>query len=929
LAPEFDASKALLATDVVDSTQLNDRVGDPTMAALWEAHDQCARRFIRAWRGREVGRSDGFLALFDSPADAAACAIAYHAGLAALATPLVARAAIHFGAVRLRTNDPTDIAQGSTPFEIDGIALPLVMRVLSVAAGGQTLVTAAAWAAMDEPHWRHAKHGFWRLKGLAEPVELIEIGDSSAAFVPPSDAAKAYRVAWVQGLWIPVQDVPHSLPAERDEFVGRERLLASLASRFSAGATLITVLGAGGIGKTRLALRYARSWRGEYPGGAWFCDLSRATTGDGVVHGVAQGLEMPLGADDPIRQIVDAAAGRGDCLLILDNAEQVLRYIEPLLVALMHKAPRARLLITSRAVLGITGEQILELPSLSPSEAAELFRSRARDAGALSDATLDDCDVHPLVDLLDRLPLAIELAAARTRLMPPRALLDRMDERFRLLKRIGGRRDRQSTLRATLDWSWDLLAEEERSALQQLSAFEGGFSLGAVEAVIALERDDPPWTGDLLQALIDQSLVRRLPQQRFDMLRSVRDYAAERLSASGSKIDAWQRHWLHFSAISEQAATADGCADLENIVSACRRAVAGTDGAAAGRCLERAGAALQLTGPVRMLLGMASDVLGMPRLPAAQQATALRVMGNAQFALGRRSDAILSYRQGITVSAATGDEFQLARLRCALADPLTRSGERAEARTLLDDAWRSATRLADSTLQYIALNGLGTLAMNEARLDDARQHFEDGLAIAIAIAHRRWQGGIQGNLGVVHHLRGSSDEASACYRESLAIALEIGDRHWAANARCNLGLLLSEAGHRREAEPELMAVCTEARELGLSLLEATALCNLGLLLLDTSKVSEARAAFAAASEIADRLGDHALGAVCRRGLGQALMQCGQLDAAADYLARAEELAERAGDTAERARVSATRLELDTLKTTAAPPSQDESAEKLS
>ena len=534
----------LLLTDLVDSTRLINDLGDTAAAALWERHDRMARSLMRQWRGREIDKSDGFLLLFDRIDDAIGYALAYHRALPLLQPELLARAGLHCGPVLTRQNSADDIALGAKPIEVEGIAKATAARIMSLAQGGQTLMSAEARAALGtaatttptQPEgqaWRIYSHGHWRLKGLAEPVELFEVGGADAPFTPPPDSAKAYRVIRATGDWQPARELPHNLPAERDGFVGRHDALLDLAQRLNEGARLVSLLGIGGIGKTRLALRYARTWLGDYPGGAWFCDLSQARSQDGIVHAVAQALEVPLGKADPVQQLGAAIAGRGPCLVILDNYEQVARHAEATLGVWLARAPQARFIATSREVLGIAGEQAQVLAPLGADEAVGLFEQRVAAAG-LTGRTLpgDAANVLSLVELLDRLPLAIELAAARVRVMPVTELLRRMGERFKLLTSSGGRHDRQATLRATLDWSWDLLSPAEQSTLAQLSVFEGGFTLEAAEAVVALDDlAQVPWVADVLQSLVEKSLVRRSTEHRFLMLRSVQDYAAAQLAA--------------------------------------------------------------------------------------------------------------------------------------------------------------------------------------------------------------------------------------------------------------------------------------------------------------------------------------------------------------------------------------------------------------
>ena len=316
-------------------------------------------------------------------------------------------------------------------------------------------------------------------------------------------------------LWLPVREIRHSLPAERDAFVGRAEALAELSRQIQSGARLVSVLGIGGTGKTRLVTRYGRSWLGEFPGGVWFCDLAPARSLDGIVSAVAQGLDVPLGRDDPVVQLGHAIAGRGPCLVILDNFEQVARHAAQTLGHWLDRADQARFVVTTREVLGLAGEEVLALPPLPPADGAALFVQRAEAAKPDFQPNAEDqAAIAPLVALLDGLPLAIELAAARVRVMPPRMLLARMSERFKLLASKGGRLDRQSTLRAAFDWSWDLLPTAEKAALAQLSVFEGGFTLEAAEGVLDLSGyDDAPWTVDVVQ-LAGRQVIRARARRR-------------------------------------------------------------------------------------------------------------------------------------------------------------------------------------------------------------------------------------------------------------------------------------------------------------------------------------------------------------------------------------------------------------------------------
>ena len=239
------ANYALLMTDLVDSTALTERMGEDASAALWLIHDRIARDLLRQSSGREVDRTDGFFFLFDSVDDAVAHALAYQRAVRDLDPPLSARAGVHYGPILFRENVEADVTRGAKRFETDGIAIATVARVMSTAQGGQTLLTASARAELRTDRCRVQSHGSWRVKGVSEPMELYEVGAADAPFTPPPDSVKAYRVVRTGDGWLSAVDLPNNLPAERDQFIGRQLPLQTLvqhstrahgSSRFTARA---------------------------------------------------------------------------------------------------------------------------------------------------------------------------------------------------------------------------------------------------------------------------------------------------------------------------------------------------------------------------------------------------------------------------------------------------------------------------------------------------------------------------------------------------------------------------------------------------------------------------------------------------------------------------------------------------------------------
>jgi class 3 adenylate cyclase len=541
----------LLFSDVVDSTLLTQRLGDAGARELWIEHDHRAREALRRHRGREIDRADGFFLIFESASDAAGYALDYHAVLSSLG--MAAKVGLHAGEVTLRETPAADVALGAKPIEVEGLAKPFAARVMSLARGGQTLVSDALRLALADtlgPTLCIESHGNYRLKGIEEPVEVFELGfRDTCSFAPPADSDKAYRVVRDKDLWRPLREVRHNLPSERDAFIGRDADLRELARRLDGGSRC-SRCSTGGHRQDSPGSPLAGPGSGDWPGGVYFCDLSEARSLDGIHIVVSGALEMRLGGGDAGASLGDAIAGRGRCLVILDNFEQVIEHGAATVGRWLDRAGDAAFVVTSRELLHLAGEVVVPVEPLPlDTGAIELFAARARERapGFVVDAA-NRRAVTEVVRLLDGLPLAIELAAARAQVLSPAQLVERMRDRFRLLAGASGPATRQATLKAAIDWSWKLLTPWEQAALAQASVFEGGFTLAAAETVLDLSSwVDAPSVMDVVQSLVDKSLLRRLMpagQERhafdepyFGMYLSIRDYAATACRADGGAVE--------------------------------------------------------------------------------------------------------------------------------------------------------------------------------------------------------------------------------------------------------------------------------------------------------------------------------------------------------------------------------------------------------
>jgi predicted ATPase/Tfp pilus assembly protein PilF len=332
---------------------------------------------------------------------------------------------------------------------------------------------------------------------------------------------------------------PGNLPTQVDRFIGRSKELIQLKEIMQSDRPILTLAGPGGMGKTRLSLAFAERHRSDFPGGVWFCDLTEAQSAEDIIRHLATTLQIPLSEKNPAMQLAHAIDGRGSLLIVLDNMEQVVKHAKDTVGMWARHAPAARFVVTSRIRLGLQSERIQILGPIDPEDGIALFEERACDHNAAFVLSQTDrAVVGEIVSCLDGMCLAIELAAARSALLTPTQILERLGERFKLLR--GSDQDRparQATLMGAIDWSWDLLCEVDRAALSQCSIFRGGFTLSAAEAVLDLEPFSD-WVLDVLQSLVNQSLLRitePIPgSTRFHMYESIREYALKKMCTPGS-----------------------------------------------------------------------------------------------------------------------------------------------------------------------------------------------------------------------------------------------------------------------------------------------------------------------------------------------------------------------------------------------------------
>jgi predicted ATPase/DNA-binding SARP family transcriptional activator len=575
------------------------------------------------------------------------------------------------------------------------------------------------------------------------------------------------------------------IPAPPTLLLGRERELATLAELCRRDdVRLVTLTGIGGIGKTRLAIELARRLAPEFRDGARMAELGTIHESALVPRAILQALDLPDSAQDPEEALVQALAG-ARLLLLVDNFEQVME-AATLIARLVEAAPGVTFVATSRAPLHVAAEREFAVPPLADDEAAELFVERAQAAN--SDFLVSEQNASAVAELcrrLDGLPLAIELAAARTKLLAPATLLKRLGNRLQLL--TGGRRDapeRQQTLRTTLDWSHDLLGEDEQRLFARLAVFEGGCTLGSVEAVCA----DGEVVLDALAGLVDESLVRQqgAEELRFSMLETVREYALEHLGRSGEEEELKRRHLEHFLALAEAAEPELFAADqiawfarLEDEHDNLRAALAFALDSGDPLSGLRLAVAIRRFWSIHGHLAEGRESLertlaASPPEPSALRARALNGVG------------ILAGEQG---------DFEASRKAL--------------------EASLEAARAADApdTISA-ALTNLGNLAFFRGELDAARELYAEGIDHFASLEDIRGQALAKENLGLLERTAGDGPKAVRWLTEARDLAREAGVDHEIAAASRSLAAALIEVGETERARKLLDESLALSREIG-------------------------------------------------------------------------------------------------------------------
>jgi predicted ATPase/class 3 adenylate cyclase len=745
-----------LFTDVEGSTRLLHEHGE-RYAALLAEHRRLLREAFARHGGVEVDtQGDAFFYAFARASDALQAA---DAGTRALEpTPIRVRIGLH-------TGEPLLTEEGYVGLDVHKGA-----RIAAAGHGGQVLVseqTARLVPASDELSL--ADLGLHRLKDLSAPERIYQLGEGE---FPPLKTL--HRT---------------NLPVAASPLIGRERELAELVSLVSGAARLVTVTGPGGTGKTRLSLQAAAEVVDAFPDDVFWVSLQAVSEPELVLPAISS----TLGAKGELA----AHVGGRRMLLLLDNLEQLLPECAEPVADLLAACPNLVLLVTSRALLRIAAEREYRLEPLRPADAVALFRERAVDAEP-EEAVAEICR------RLDGLPLAVELAAARTRILPPAKLLARLERALPLL--TGGTRDapeRQRTLEAAIAWSYDLLAREEQRLLRCLAVFAGGFEPEAAEEVCG---------GDLdaLESLVEKSLLRRWSSGRLGMLETIAEFARARLEESGEADELRRRHAEHLLTIALSAnlrALDEGqqqhalvAREIDGIRAALAWALEGGDaelGLRLAVACEGWWAAVSPHEGFRWVSGLLERVGddGPPELLA----DALRACAGTTYVTGDYGRGTEYIRRSLERYRRLGNERAIGHLRLRLAIEARRVRDAERARALARESLESARRTGFARGEPQALTTLARVELDVGRPERARELFEEAAVTAGRIGFVWWQTNALLGLATVEWRleRHQESERQAC--EALTLARGIGDRSTTLVALAALARAAAAAGRAQRA----------------------------------------------------------------------------------------------------------------------------------
>jgi predicted ATPase/class 3 adenylate cyclase len=785
-----------LFTDIEGSTRMLQTLGAEAYGRILDTHRQLLRAAFQRHGGYEEGtEGDSFMVAFGRPAEALAAAADTQQALAAHAWPAGQRVRVRAG---IHTGEVAASASGYV-----GVAVHRAARIAAAGHGDQVLVSQTTFDLVRDLGlpYRLVDLGQHRLKDLTEPQHLYQLepadGGATREFPPLRTAGSR----------------PTNLPPQPSALFGRATETEQLAALLRrADVRLVTLTGSGGTGKTSLALQVGAALLDDFEDGVWFVSLGAITDPSLVIPAIAAALSLHEAAG----QSLGAFLASKKLLIVVDNFEQVMP-AAPALGELVGNTAAVKLLVTSREGLHIRGERTFLVPPLASADCVALFVNRAEAVN--SAFRLTDANTRAIAELcarLDGLPLAIELAAARVNLLDPQQMISRLGDRLRLL--TGGARDlpeRHQTLRATLEWSHGLLKPDEQELFARLALFAGGFTLDAAEAICSADLDG-------VGSLVDKSLVRG-GSGRFRMLETVRDYALERLEASGEAAELRNSHATYFADLAERvypyriSAEAEHSAALEADIDNLRAALDWLESTDRERALAMAAnlgwfwhVHSHLAEGRARLAGLLNDSPS----SGADRARALAALGEITGWQGDLATTRAAIDEAAELFAENGLEQERALALYELGWGLFAAGEDETARQAMESSLLLQRSIGDELLINRAQLGLLQMLVAVGDVEQVEPLARESLVVSRRLGDPRGEHFAQHFLADSALIGGDVAVALELYRQALRAAVPLGDRIEISFEVQGVAMSLAGTGRYYEAVRLAAAAAAELESLG-------------------------------------------------------------------------------------------------------------------
>jgi predicted ATPase/class 3 adenylate cyclase len=836
MAGQPTGTVTLLFSDVEGSTRLLEKLGPTRYAQALELHRQLLRAAFEAHEGYEVDyEGDAFFVAFARADDAVAAAVRAQQGLVDADWPDGHQLRVRMG---IHTGEPLAV-----PPKYVGLDVHQAARIMAAGHGGQVLLSRTTHDLVGTA-FRVRALGEHRLKDLSAPQWVYQVLADGLPWEFPALRTLGNR--------------PTNLPVQATPLIGRRRELAELTALLRAEESrLVTLTGPGGTGKTRLALQAAANLLEDFEDGIFLVELAAITAAELVPTTVAQTLGLWEVPGEPLETTLRGYLAEKHLLLVLDNCEHLLE-AAPMVRELLGAAPRLRVLATSRASLHVSGEHEYSVPPLSleadANEAVTLFYERARAARRDFRITADNgAVVAEICARLDGLPLAIELAAARVKVIPPEELLPRLQQRLQVL--TGGSRDldkRQQALRNTLDWSYDLLGSADRSLFARLAVFAGGRTMDAAEAICAPDGELDVF--ECIASLVDKNLLQQQldgRETRFVMLETIHEYARERLDASGETAAFRRRHADYFAGLARKAAPLLRGPDQQTWID---RLLAEQDN-------------------LRAALTYLIDEGEFPSAQNTAAALALFWETRGQFREAQEwFDAALGDADAPNSKSRAETFFWAGRLAIFC-------GAWERAARLLRSATAGASEVGDTVTMALALGKEGWVCVETGQTAEGLERVEHAVALARELGDR-WALAETLNDAGASYDRTDPLRGLQCLEESLELRKALGDHVNVADSLNNVGYVQTCLGAYDVAEAVLDEGHEMARKLGDLRHLALVVGNLGNVSLFRGDREEAKRRYHENLRVSRRIGDTRVPLEALRGLAAIAGLKGEIETAA-------------------------------------------------